>query len=90
MELINYGKNVKVFRKVFSKCMPLAFYYVYISFPATYDAEEDVKLLISFPLACVEICHFWWQTDRLGGGLSSEIDNDEDLAKGSDSISRTK
>lgn len=70
--------------------MPSAFYYMYISFPATDDAEVDVKLLINFRLVCVEICHFWWQRDRLGG-LSSETDNDKDLAKGgSDSTSRTK
>lgn len=57
MELINCGKSEKVFCKVLSKCMPLAFYYVCISFPAAYNAEEDVKLLINSLLVCVEIYH---------------------------------
>lgn len=65
MELINCGKNVKVLRKVLFKCKPLAFYYVRISLPAAYDAEEDVKLLINFPLVCAEMHHFWWQGDGL-------------------------
>lgn len=73
VELINCVKNVKVFHKVLSKCKPLAFYYMCISFPAAYNAEEDVKLLINFPLVCAEIHHFWWQGDGLKS-LSSETD----------------
>ena len=57
MELINHGKSVKVFCKVLSKCAPLAFYYVCISFPAACNAEEDVKLLINSLLVYVEIYH---------------------------------
>lgn len=73
VELINCGKNVNVFRKALSTCKPSAFYYVCISFPAASDADEDVKLLINFPLVCTEIHHFWWQGDGLKG-LSSETD----------------
>lgn len=69
--------------------MPLALYNVYISFPTASDAKENVKCLTNFPLVCVEIYHFWWQRDRLGG-LSSETVNDEDLAYSSDSTGITK
>lgn len=54
MELISCSKNVKVFCKVLSKCMPSAFYCASIFSPAASEAQEDVKLLlINSTLVCL-------------------------------------